>query len=257
MGKELSLEMRRRINKVVARRYQKARKGEKSKVLDEFVKTTGYNRAYASWLLRNLWRRVVRYGKAGRYIFIGSRRKSQRGSRKRLVYYDEKTVGVLKRIWVILDAPCGKRLAAYIKYILPVLEKNEEIVLDKDRRKKLLGISAATIDRLLREEKRFPFPVLGIDSDNGSEFINKHLQKYCEENRITFTRARAYKKNDNCYVEQKNWSIVRRAVGYLRYETVELKKEIVQLQDNKLYNIAIKKPLYQRKKNRKNESAFI
>ena len=180
-------------------------------------------------------------------------------------------------------------------------------------------------------KKQFPFPVLGIDSDNGSEFINNHLQKYCEENRITFTRARAYKKNDNCYVEQKNWSIVRRAVGYLRYETVEevnllnqiynklrlytnffqpqmkcqektrigskvkkkydapktpyqriiecesinkkikmhlktlyaslnpveLKKEIVQLQDNKLYNIAIKKPLYQHKKNRKNESAFV
>lgn len=53
--------------------------------------------------------------------------------------------------------------------------------------------------------KRFPFPVLGIDSDNGREFI-KHLKKYCERNRITFTRARPYKKNDSCYVEQKNWS---------------------------------------------------
>ena len=98
----------------------------------------------------------MRYSKAGRYIFIGSRRKSQRGSRKRPVYYDEKTVGVLKRIWVILDAPCGKRLAAYIKYILPVLEKDEEIVLDKDRRKKLLGISAVTYDRQVitgREEE--------------------------------------------------------------------------------------------------------
>lgn len=64
-----------------------------------------------------------------------------------------------------------------------------------------------------------PFELLGIDSDNGSEFINDQLYRYCLKEEITFTRARAYRKNDNCYVEQKNWSVVRRALGYLRYDT--------------------------------------
>jgi hypothetical protein len=68
---------------------------------------------------------------------------------------------------------------------------------------------------------RFPFVITGIDSDNGSEFINAHMLRYCIDNKITFTRSRAYKKNDSCYVEQKNYSIVRRAVGYLRYDTLE------------------------------------
>ncbi len=64
-----------------------------------------------------------------------------------------------------------------------------------------------------------PFPLAGIDSDNGSEFINDELLRYCAERRITFTRSRPHRKNDSCYVEQKNWSVVRRAVGYLRYDT--------------------------------------
>jgi len=65
---------------------------------------------------------------------------------------------------------------------------------------------------------RLPFAVLGFDSDNGGEFINHQLFKYCKEEEITFTRSRACKKNDNCYVEQKNWSIVRRFSGYARFE---------------------------------------
>jgi len=68
---------------------------------------------------------------------------------------------------------------------------------------------------------RFPFKIAGIDSDNGSEFINAIMLRYCIENKITFTRSRAHKKNDSCYVEQKNYSVVRRAVGYLRYDTEE------------------------------------
>lgn len=68
---------------------------------------------------------------------------------------------------------------------------------------------------------RLPFDLIGIDSDNGSEFINYHLLKFCSEERITFTRARSYRKNDNCFVEQKNYSIVRRAVGYCRHDTQE------------------------------------
>ncbi len=69
----------------------------------------------------------------------------------------------------------------------------------------------------LRE--RLPMPMLGLDSDNGSEFINRGLYDYCRRNRITFTRSRSYKKNDSCHVEQKNWSVVRRTVGYQRFSS--------------------------------------
>jgi hypothetical protein len=71
----------------------------------------------------------------------------------------------------------------------------------------------------------FPFPIIGIDSDNGSEFINHHLFDYCTANKITFTRSRASHSNDGAHVEQKNWTHVRELVGYLRYDTpTELEK---------------------------------
>ena len=66
---------------------------------------------------------------------------------------------------------------------------------------------------------RLPFPLRGLDSDNGSEFVNKELLRYCQKERLTFTRARPYRKNDNCYVEQKNYSVVRQTVGYQRFDT--------------------------------------
>ena len=66
-------------------------------------------------------------------------------------------------------------------------------------------------------KQRLPMPLLGLDSDNGSEFINHGLYKYCHQWNITFTRSRSYKKNDSCHVEQKNWSVVRRVIGYDRY----------------------------------------
>jgi hypothetical protein len=70
-----------------------------------------------------------------------------------------------------------------------------------------------------RVRQRLPFPMLGLDSDNGTEFINQHLYSYCRDEGIAFTRSRAYKKNDSCHVEQKNWSVVRRLVGYDRYSS--------------------------------------
>jgi hypothetical protein len=66
---------------------------------------------------------------------------------------------------------------------------------------------------------QFPFPILGIDSDNGSEFINAHLLAFCVDNKITFTRSRSGNKNDGAHVEQKNWTHVRELVGYLRFDT--------------------------------------
>jgi len=65
----------------------------------------------------------------------------------------------------------------------------------------------------------FPFPILGIDSDNGSEFINWELFRWCEQENLTFTRSRSGNKNDGAHVEQKNWHIVRQTVGYHRYDT--------------------------------------
>lgn len=89
---------------------------------------------------------------------------------------------------------------------------------------------AWVFEALKQIRERLPFPLLGIDSDNGGEFINDQLYRYCQSEQITFTRGRPYRKNDSCYVEQKNYSVVRRAVGYLRYDTVE-QLEII----NKLY----------------------
>lgn len=67
--------------------------------------------------------------------------------------------------------------------------------------------------------KIMPFPLLGVDSDNGSEFINHHLLAWCEQRKITFTRSRPGNSNDGAHVEQKNWAVVRTVVGYHRYDT--------------------------------------
>lgn len=77
--------------------------------------------------------------------------------------------------------------------------------------------------------QNLPFPLLGIDSDNGSEFINYHLFAYCQRKGITFTRARPYRKNDNAHIEQKNWSVVRRLIGYDRYRSPQALAQLNRL----------------------------
>lgn len=79
----------------------------------------------------------------------------------------------------------------------------------------------AVSEAVCRMRQRLPFPLLGIDSDNGGEFINDLLYRYCLDEHITFTRSRPYQKNDQAHVEQKNWSVVRHTVGYDRWETQE------------------------------------
>ncbi|MDR2632857.1 MAG: transposase family protein [Treponema sp.] len=59
---------------------------------------------------------------------------------------------------------------------------------------------------------------MGVDSDNGGEFINHQLKDWCDQNHIQFTRSRPYRKNDNCFVEQKNGDVVRKTVGHHRFE---------------------------------------
>ena len=78
--------------------------------------------------------------------------------------------------------------------------------------------------------QRLPFPLLGIDSDNGSEFINQRLYGYCQQKGTTFTRSRPYKRNASAHVEQKNW-VVRRLIGYDRYNN----REALEQQLNRIY----------------------
>lgn len=85
----------------------------------------------------------------------------------------------------------------------------------------------AVSEALCQMRQRLPFPLLGIDSDNGSEFINDLVYRYCLNEQITFTRSRPYQKNDQAHVEQKNWSVVRHTVGYDRWET---KQELALLE---------------------------
>ena len=84
----------------------------------------------------------------------------------------------------------------------------------------VLGKGHAAVQAALEELRQsMPFRLRGIDSDNGSEFINQHLWDYCQAQEIQFTRGRPYKKDDNAHIEQKNWTHVRKLVGYLRYDT--------------------------------------
>ncbi len=305
----LTMDEKRAVTGETARRYQKATKKQKGVILDEFTALTGYNRSYASHILHNWGRRVyLRVRGETVAVVFGRPRKRPKGTRAR--HYDDELLGVLKGLWELSDHLCGKRLAPFIRETLPSLERFGEIRLDADSREKLMRISPATIDRLLRDEKKkymlrsrartkpgtllkhqipirtfsdwddlrpgfcemdlvghdggdtggefaytlhltdvctgwcemqavrnraqkwtfgalveiegeLPFKLLGLDSDNDSAFINAHLLRYCQENRITFTRARANKKNDNCFVEQKNYSVIRRNVGYRRHDTPE------------------------------------
>ncbi|MBK6848912.1 MAG: transposase family protein [Proteobacteria bacterium] len=74
--------------------------------------------------------------------------------------------------------------------------------------------AVVVVDTVTRLRPLLPFPLVGIDTDNGSEFLNEVMLAYCREASIDFTRSRPYRKNDQAWVEQKNGAIVRRLVGY-------------------------------------------
>jgi len=99
----------------------------------------------------------------------------------------------------------------------------------------VMGKSQEYVFWALKEiRKRTPFNWKGMDSDNGSEFINQTLYKYCQREKLEFTRSRENKKNDNAYIEQKNWTHVRKVFGYLRYDTPEELAIINDLYHNEL-----------------------
>ena len=293
----LTLKEKRAVTRKLRRKYEQATKAQKGEIIDWLVEVAGYNRKYAATLLRN-----------------GHKERAKRNRSKprsgRPPKYDEEVFLALRRIWFTEGCICGKRLAPFLKELVPILKKFGEIDVTDEVEGKLVNISPATVDRLLAPVKkslnftgrsstkpgtllkseipiktfsewddtkpghleidlvahnggdpngefaytldvtdvatgwtetkavknkaqvwvfnalekitdRLPFKVKGIDSDNGSEFINEHLLNYCQEKEITFTRSRPYRKNDNCFIEQKNWSVVRKTVGYRRYDTVE------------------------------------
>jgi Integrase core domain len=114
-----------------------------------------------------------------------------------------------------LVAHCGWNAAGQFLYTLSMVDVATGWVACaglRDRRQETV------FSGLQRLQADLPFPILGVDSDNGGEFINRLLIGYCADQGITFTRGRPYAKNDSCHIEQKNWADVRRLVGYDRLE---------------------------------------
>jgi hypothetical protein len=99
----------------------------------------------------------------------------------------------------------------------------------------VMGKGELGVARALGEiAETLPFALKGLDSDNGSEFINHHLQRFCQRRHIRFTRSRPYKKDDNAHIEQKNWTHVRKLVGWDRYDSHEALAALNDLYRNEL-----------------------
>lgn len=144
----LTMQQRQAVVAKAAARYQRSRKKEKSLILRELVELTEYSRVYARRVLRLHGQRV----KAGKQTLEGDFRK--RAPRCRAPYYDEKVKVALSKIWRVMDYICGKRLQPALPELVIVLERHNELHCDRVTKAKLLRISAATIDRLLRSERR-------------------------------------------------------------------------------------------------------
>ena len=281
-------------------RYRHSARGERSQMLDEFTALTGYHRKHAMRLLR---------GQAPR---APSR---ERAERRR---YGPAMRDALIVLWEASDRICGKRLKPLLPILVASMETHGHLTLDASVRDDLLRMSAATIDRALRDvrnrandlggrrrsrptgirasvpirtfndwndpapgfceadlvahsgpvtngsfiqtlvltdiatgwtecaplivrqqtvltevlktmQRLMPFPLLGFDTDNDTVFMNETVRDYCAAESILFTRCRPYRKNDQAWVEQKNGAIVRRIVGYRRYEGFKAARSLTQL----------------------------
>lgn len=130
-------------------------------------------------------------------------------------------------------AHCGNSLEGNFIYTL----NGTDIKTTWVERKAVMGKGEGGIlDGILDIQKVLPFPLRGIDSDNGSEFINHHLYRFCKNSKppIELTRARPYETNDNAHVEQKNWTHVRKMLGWDRYDTQQALEAINDLYENEL-----------------------
>jgi hypothetical protein len=126
--------------------------------------------------------------------------------------WDDARPGVME---VDLVAHCGASGGGEFLFSLDMSDVKTQWVELAALRNRSQAIVTAAIQAC---QIRLPYPLLGLDSDNGSEFINADLKRLCEQEQITFTRGRPYTKNDQAYVEQKNWTAVRQVVGYDRYQ---------------------------------------
>ena len=300
----LDMKTKKKLSEETAKRYCTAAKKQKTKILDEFIATTGYNRKYAIHVLKNsAYVKVTHFNNVARQSVqvitkTGKKRKYEK-------YYGQAVQQEVIRLWIFSMYLCAKRLVPFIRDNIDYFA--QKFGYDEKLKAKLARISSATVGRILKPEiskhsirgisttrpaknlnklipirtffdwderkpgffevdtvancgistqgqyictltltdvhsgwtenrallnkahrwvkeaiedvkEKLPFQMKGIDSDNGSEFKNTQLLQWCKSNEIIFTRSRSYKKNDNCFVEQKNDSVVRRIVGYYRFE---------------------------------------
>ena len=285
---------------VIGERYGQGTIAEKSRILDEFVAVTGFHRKHAMRLLRR------------------GQPSCRSGSRPGRRVYDDAVREALIVAWEASDRVCGKRLQALVPVLVEAMERHGHLQLAPKVRTGLLAMSAATMDRALREvrgqaggrarrraapsaairrsvpvrtfsdwqdpppgffeadlvahsgpvasgsfvqtlvltdiatgwtecapllvreqrlltevlaelRKLLPFALLGFDTDNDSVFMNETVRDYCHEAGVTFTRCRPYRKNDQAWVEQKNGAVVRRMVGYRRFEGLDAAAELARL----------------------------
>ncbi|MEX3894406.1 transposase family protein [Paraburkholderia sp. BR10954] len=298
---------RRELTEAVGERYRRSDRNDKREILDEFVQVTGYHRKHA---IRVLCREPA-----------ASRKKP--GPQRR---YDDEVRAALITLWEAADRICGKRLKALIPTVIDAMTRHGHLSLSKEVRLRLNQISAATIDRLLRDVReqafagqrrraggignairravpirtfsdwnnplpgylevdfvehcggtkidgdfvhslvmtdiatgwteslampyrsgalvlehiervsRVLFPLRGLDCDNDTAFMNEAMFDFCKATGIELTRSRAYKKNDQAWVEQKNGSVVRRLVGYGRLRGLAATETLASLyQVSRLY----------------------
>jgi hypothetical protein len=288
--RRLSVASRREVTAAVAVRYQRSAWNEKKSILNEFTQVTGFHRKYAIRVLNQ------QGGKPG----------METSSIRRGRIYDQAVQQALIVVWEAADRICAKRLKQIIPVLVGSMERCGHLQLDPEVRQRLLKMSAATMDRLLkairevsntgrrrstirsvlrnsitvrtfsdwndpapgffemdfvahcgksvagshvhslvltdiasgwteaaamvvREQSlvtetvhgiraKLPFPMLGLDVDNDSAFINETMLNYCRDHQLELTRSRAYRKNDQAWIEQKNGAVIRKMVGYGRLE---------------------------------------
>jgi integrase-like protein len=290
MEKTLTREAKAQLASSLRRRYQAASSRSKKQILGEFVEVSGYHPKYAIHLLN-----------------AAEPSAPARRGRVRPTIYDDAAKQALIVLWEASDRVCGKRLKPLLRILLPALERHGHLNLDDLIRTKVLAMSPATIDRLLRAPRNatrtrklrrvtpeirrriavrtfadwnepppgsmemdlvahcgdmnrgsyvhslvltdiasgwtecaplvvrestllvealervrqgLPFPLRALDVDNGSEFVNETMIQYCLRNGIELTRSRPYRKNDQAWIEQKNGAIVRKLLGYRRFEGI-------------------------------------
>lgn len=297
MTTKMTHAMRMELANAVRDRYATAAAKDKRRILDEFIAATGYHEKSAIRVLN------------------GQPSAKCKQTRRRPPLYDEAARSALIVLWEAADRICGKRLRALLPILLPALERNGHLKLEEDVRSKVLEMSAATVDRLLKVPRRaggtkkpkivpeprrhikvrtfadwneplpgsmemdlvahcgnanrgsfvhslvltdiasgwteaapivvregslvvetveririgLPFPLRALDVDNGSEFVNNKLIEYCLTHSIELTRSRPYRKNDQAWIEQKNGAIVRKLLGYRRFEGLAAARAITRL----------------------------